>query len=212
MVVQLAAEKIVVVENGVPPIKRGQRSPSAHLRFGYIGGLNLEKGLHILLQAFAPINNAELRIYGTIDNDIARNLTNSVTNPNIHFCGPVTGIAKEKALSDLDVIIVPSIWYENAPLAIQEAYMVGCPVIASDIGGMAEFVIDGVTGWHFRNGDADDLRKKINNLIGNPEVVEEFRDNLPSVRTVTDNACDIKSIYEMLLARTIFISGLKSHA
>lgn len=205
----LATEKIVVVENGIPPIERKQRSPSDHLRFGYIGGLNLEKGLHILLQAFAPINNAELRIYGTIDNDIARNLADGVSNPNIHFCGPVTGIGKEEALSDLDVIIVPSIWYENAPLAIQEAYMVGCPVIASDIGGMAEFVVDGVTGWHFRNGDVGDLRKKVGNLIEHPNLVEEFRDNLPRVRTVADNAHDIKSIYETLFSRTASISDLK---
>lgn len=208
----LPKEKITVVENGIPTINIWPRSPSSHLRFGYIGGLNVEKGLHILLQAFASIDNAELRIYGVIDNNFARHLADSVNNLNIHFCGPVTGTEKEQALSDLDVMIVPSIWYENAPLSILESYKVGCPVIASNIGGMAEFVIDGITGLLFKNGDANDLKIKLNNLIDNPSLINEFRNNLPQVRSVEDNARDIKSIYDMLLANINSAPELNYHA
>jgi hypothetical protein len=57
-------------------------------------------------------------------------------------------------MADVDWVVVPSIWYENAPLVIQEAFQHGKPVICSDIGGMAEAVTDGVDGLHFRAGSS----------------------------------------------------------
>jgi hypothetical protein len=60
-------------------------------------------------------------------------------------------------MADVDWVVVPSIWYENAPLVIQEAFQHGKPVICSDIGGMAEAVTDGVDGLHFRAGSAGAL-------------------------------------------------------
>ena len=56
-------------------------------------------------------------------------------------------------MAEIDWVVVPSIWWENSPLVIQEAFLHGRPVICSDIGGMAEKVRHGVDGLHFRVGD-----------------------------------------------------------
>ena len=60
-------------------------------------------------------------------------------------------------LHDVDVLVVPSMWIENAPFIIREAFAAGVPVIASDLGGMAEMVRDGVDGLLFPPGDARSL-------------------------------------------------------
>ena len=57
--------------------------------------------------------------------------------------------------------MVPSIWWENSPLVIQEAFLHGRPVICSDIGGMAEKVDHDVNGLHFPVGDPDALARTI---------------------------------------------------
>ena len=56
---------------------------------------------------------------------------------------------------------MPSEWYEGCPVVIIEAFCQGLPVIALRLGAMAEMVEDGVTGLHFRPGDADDLAAKV---------------------------------------------------
>ena len=58
-------------------------------------------------------------------------------------------------------LVTPSIWYENFPRTLVEAYGCGLPVIASRIGALAELVEEGVTGLLFKAGDADDLAEKL---------------------------------------------------
>ena len=62
-----------------------------------------------------------------------------------------------ETLVSFDLLVVPSIWEENSPLVIREAFAAGVPVVASRIGGIPEMVADGVGGLLFEPGDADDL-------------------------------------------------------
>ena len=64
-----------------------------------------------------------------------------------------------RLMAEIDWVVVPSRWWENSPLVIQEAFLHGRPVICSDIGGMAEKVTDGVDGLHFRVGDPRSLAR-----------------------------------------------------
>ena len=66
-----------------------------------------------------------------------------------------------------DFVVVPSIWWENSPIVIQEALAVGRPVICSNIGGMAEKVSPGVAGLHFQVGDAADLARTMYEVAHN---------------------------------------------
>lgn len=202
----LNPDKIVHFQNGIRKIvyevshRTHSNTHTNRLQFGYIGGISELKGMPILIKAFENISSADLHIFGKLDQKRKDKLINGVSNPNIRFRGFVSGPAKEEALSIIDVFIVPSIWFENSPLVIQEAYMVGAPVIASNIGGMAEFVEDGITGLHFRVGDYADLRKKIQYLIDNPHKVKEMRTNLPKVKSIEENAIGMEMIYLNLKA------------
>jgi glycosyltransferase involved in cell wall biosynthesis len=73
------------------------------------------------------------------------------------------------------VLIVPSIYYENFPVVIAEAYAVGLPVIASHLGSMSSLIVDSRTGLLFRRGDSDDLATKLTWLWTHPREWEEMR-------------------------------------
>ena len=94
--------------------------------------------------------------------------------------------------------MIPSLWYENSPLTIHEAYLAGLPVIATDHGGMAELVDDGVSGLHFRRGDADDLRAKISQFLDDPALLDRLRRGFPAVKTIAEDAEVMESRYSSL--------------
>jgi glycosyltransferase involved in cell wall biosynthesis len=93
---------------------------------------------------------------------------------------------------------VPSIWYENSPINIHEANLVGVPVIASNIGGMAGLVPDGVAGLQFQVGDAGDLAAKMRRFIEDRSLVERFRRQMLPVKSIAENAQELEAIYGRL--------------
>ena len=73
----------------------------------------------------------------------------------VRFMGPYRSQELPRLMREVDWVIVPSTWWENSPVVIQEAFFHGRPIITSDIGGMAEKVRDGVDGMHFRAGSTE---------------------------------------------------------
>ena len=118
-------------------------------------------------------------------------------------CATLVGSYKRDRLSELmagvDWVIVPSIWWENSPLVIQEAFAHGKPVICSDIGGMAEKVTDGVNGLHFGVGDSASLAKAIRRAVESPALWEELRAGIPHVHAMHDHVPVVLGMYERLL-------------
>ncbi len=101
-------------------------------------------------------------------------------------------------MPEVDVLVVPSMWYENMPLVINEAFLSKTPVIASDIGGIPELIRDGVDSILFKAGDIEDLRKKIEYVINNPDIIEKFKKNMPRVKSIEDNARETEKLYNKL--------------
>jgi glycosyltransferase involved in cell wall biosynthesis len=99
----------------------------------------------------------------------------------IRFVGYVTGEAKQALLEQADYLLVPSLWYENAPVAIIEAAAHGVAVIASRIGGLPEFVREGRTGLLFEPGDATGLASIMHGL-------------LDGTRTLADQALECRNL------------------
>jgi len=98
-------------------------------------------------------------------------------------------------LSEIDVLVVPSIWYENSPLTIHEAFLAGVPVITSNIGGMAELVRDEVNGLHFQVGNAEDLARKMLRVVENPSLLSTLKPNDSLVTKIEQHALKIETIY-----------------
>ena len=92
-------------------------------------------------------------------------------------------------------MVVPSLWWENSPLVIQEAFLHGRPVICSDIGGMAEKVTDGVNGLHFRAGDSVSLAETIAQATDSPETWRRLRAGIPEVYSMERHVAAVSQLY-----------------
>lgn len=140
--------------------------------FVYFGRLAPEKGLRTLIFA-AKESGVPLRIVGTgpIEQEL-RQLAKGATQ--IEFLGYQSGDALWNVIRSARAIVLPSEWYENAPMSVLESYGLGKPVIGADIGGIPELVQPDKTGALFPSGDADALAA----------TLERYRD-LPN-RTISD--------------------------
>ena len=100
------------------------------------------------------------------------------------------------ALREIDVLVVPSVWYENSPLIILEALATRTPLAVSDIGGMAELVEPQVSGFHFPVGNDAELAKLLGHVISNPETLTElYPDELP-VKAIEQDSEELEGFYE----------------
>jgi glycosyltransferase involved in cell wall biosynthesis len=196
------AERVVVIENGIryDPSRVLAKTPSSRLRFGLIG-VSHHKGAHVAVQAMhhLPLEAAELRMYGQVaDKRYMRHLEATAKGANVQFLGSFPTSDMYKIFGELDVLIVPSIWYENCPTVIREAFATGTPVVTSGIGGMAEAVQDGLDGFHFAVGDLVDLADKLRRFIENPFLLSDFQANLEAPPTAEAVSDQIEAIYHRM--------------
>jgi glycosyltransferase involved in cell wall biosynthesis len=182
----------------------GIEKKSQKLRLGFIGTLVRHKGLHILIKAIREIQSAnfELKIFGS-ENDFpgyVRELRRIAhKDPRIKWIGKIENDRIMDALSQIDVLVVPSLWYENSPLTIHEAFLAGIPVVVSNLGGMAELLGNG-GGTSFRGAVPEDLAQKISDLIAHPEILDQWRKNIPRVKTIDQNYQELLALYQKVMS------------
>lgn len=204
-------DKIIFLPHGfnLDNFKNSQKISFGKIRFGFIGNSLPAKGVHILIKCFNKIknDNVELKIYGqamsykAMLGNYLHYIKKMAKNKNIKFMGGFDNRNIAKIFRAIDVLVVPSIWPENSPLVIQEAFLAKTPVIASRIGGIPELVNDGLNGILVNPGDANDLQGKIQYIIDNPNIIEKFKGNIPEVKSIEDNAKEIEEIYKKLIAK-----------
>src|SRR6185312_8722434 len=117
---------------------------------------------------------------------------------NVVFGGSFSHEDLPKLLENIDWVVLPSIWWENSPLVIQEAFKFGRPVICSDIGGMAEKVDDEVNGLHFRVGDPVRLASTLKRAVTTPGLWDTLRQGIPEVYSMDSHVASLTSIYREL--------------
>lgn len=187
----LPAEKFTMLENGIDVAKiapaRSVPPGGRRSRFGFFGQITEFKGLHILLDAIGRVSekawsdDAALCIFGgNLENQpeaFRKSFEELITKAGrrAKFYGSYSAEDLPDLMRQVDWVVVPSIWWENSPLVIQEAFLHGRPLLTSDIGGMKEKVVDGVNGLHFRVGSAEDLADKITYLLEDPAAWERLR-------------------------------------
>jgi glycosyltransferase involved in cell wall biosynthesis len=153
-------------------LRAERRKLQEPVEFGFMGTMYPPKGAHVLVEAFKLLNSdrATLHLWGGIPNVTAEGYANDLVAqaegvPNLIFEGSFPPEQLPQVLRQTDVLVVPSVWYENNPLVILEAQSAGIPVLAGDAGGMAELVDDDKTGLLFRMGDAQDLAEKMGMML-----------------------------------------------
>jgi len=180
-----------------------RKEPGAALRVGYIGQIAPHKGIHTLLEAVRSLPQAalEVHLYGDARPFPAytRHLKGlSAGDARIHWEGVFPRQAVGKIHRRLDVLAVPSVWYENSPNTILEAFAYGTPVLASDLGGMAELVQPGKNGLLFPPGDASALAAHLQTLAADKTRLNTLRPDPRAIKSVAQEMDELEAVYSRL--------------
>ncbi len=190
------------------PYARAGRLPlsSEPLRLVCAGSLIPSKAPHLLLEAVAalPPGRVSVDLLGAIapyhgDSTYASRLAPLLGKPFIRKLGPIPHERMADALADAHALVVPSDWIENAPFIIREAFAAGLPVIASNLGGMAEMVRHEHDGLLFDPGSAEDLAAQMSRLLDEPGLLEGLRKGIRRPMSIEEDAESVRARYEGLL-------------
>jgi glycosyltransferase involved in cell wall biosynthesis len=194
--------RIEIVPYGVEPMPSYtfDKGHSPTMRFGFIGSINRPKGLHVLVEAMRRVRgDCSLDIYGNPAHfpQYAESCFETARHDSrIRIRGPVKPEHVATALRDLDALVVPSLWSENTPFVVLEGRAAGIPIVASQVGGIAEIVEEGHTGRLFRAGDVDHLSVVMQELVDNRDMARRLTGNFAGVRTLLANARQFTEIYD----------------
>ena len=202
----LPASKVRVSDYGFPDGHRASRGAAAGvpLRIGFVGTLTWHKGAHVLLDAVArlPKHAYEVQIHGdpAVFPEYAGDLRRAAQGLPVRFMGRFDEAGAAEVYSGLDVLVVPSLWLENSPLVIHEAFQAGVPVVGSRIGGTTDLVNDSVNGRLYDPASAGELAAILQSLIDRPAQLAEWAAALPAVKTIQEDAREWERVYAEVLA------------
>lgn len=155
------------------------RTSARPLTFGFFGTFSPHKGPHVLLAAMAKVRGECRAILRGRTSDFAdysqQLLDAAARDARVTVLPPYERRDLPTILGAIDVLVVPSTWHENAPFVVLEARAAGLPVLASRFGGLAEVVNDDRDGELFTPGDADDLARRLQRLVDEPDRVARYR-------------------------------------
>ncbi len=217
--------KALCLSNGVPARKlvlsrhghrfrtaRAAFAPSGAVRFGYLGRLSPEKGVHVLLEAVADISrNVRFEIEfvsATLDSGtpapdeqrvIQQLRAAAAGDDRLRLRGAVADDRLTATIATWDAMIVPSLWFESGPQVVYEAFAAATPIIGSRRGGIAELVSEGETGFLFEPGQAHSLATLLRRFAVDPAPLRALRSRIPPVRTTADVAADMIDVYRSLV-------------
>jgi glycosyltransferase involved in cell wall biosynthesis len=216
-------ERILKNEHGrkpAKPLEPAERRPARN-QLGYFGQINAFKGTTVLLKAMnilaaeAETRGADaardphLRLHGanlekqseSFQQEFRESLDS--TGANVTWVGRYDEHELPMLMAEVDWVVMPSVWWENCPRVIQEAFQHHRPVICSGIGAMAEKVTDGVNGLHFRVGDSDSLTQTIRRAVSSQELWGRLKAGIPEVRSIGEEAQSLLGIYRELLREKV---------
>jgi GT2 family glycosyltransferase/glycosyltransferase involved in cell wall biosynthesis len=186
----------------------GSRPDGEPLRLGFLGSLMVSKAPHLLLEATRSLEPGQVTVdvfgghaayHG--DDSYRLRLEPLLAAAGVRAHGSLPHQRVPAALATLDALVVPSIWPENSPMVIQEAFLAGTPVIASRIGGIPEIVADGENGLLFEPGNVDDLRRTIVRLVREPDLLERLCAGIRPARTIEADAAFTREMYDRVKPR-----------
>jgi len=192
--------KIRTSDYGFVPLERARRPEVRHpLRLGFVGTLVWHKGVHVLLDALRelPSDGYVLSIFGDTRTfpDYVASLRQQAAGLPVTFKGAFARHETAAVYAAIDVLVVPSIWMENSPLVVHEAFMAGVPVVGARIGGIVDLVADGVNGVLYDARSAADLRRILRTLIARPTEVSALSARVPPVKSMPAEAIEWERAY-----------------
>lgn len=174
--------------------------------FVYIGRLSEEKGIHTLIRAMIDVKKSKLVIVGTGPLEIVLKeyvIKNNIRN--IEFIGFKTGKELECIIQNSRFMVIPSEWYENGPMSMLECMAYGKAIIGANIGGIPEFIEEGVTGTTFTNRNYQELSTKINYFLDNTKDIvnmgKNARNKVENEFSSNNHYSNIIDLYNKLIVK-----------
>lgn len=190
--------KVQVRPLGAVPGPALPRRAKARRRLGFVGTLAPHKGVDVLVQAFRALGREDLTldVHGSLSTHPSHveGLRRAAGgDPRIRFHGPFGEGEQERVLSAIDLLVLPSLWWENSPLTVLEALAAGVPVIASAVGGLPEIVAHGDTGLLVPPSDPGALRGALEDVTEGRRLAGG-RTPVPLL-TVAEGARQLEGLY-----------------
>jgi glycosyltransferase involved in cell wall biosynthesis len=184
----------------VPSIAR-PRGTARPIRFGYVGSIAPNKGVHVAVDAMRGLHGASLHLWGDGSTfpDYAAGLARRGDGAPIVFEGRFREQDRAQVFASMDVLLVPSIGLESFGLAAREALTCGVPVIASAGGALSEMFAPGDGGEFFPAGDADALRSILRRLVEEPEIIDRWSSRIRTPKRAEEHAAEIERVYDAVL-------------
>ena len=198
----LEANRISVVEN-LPAAGEAQpvdrlTEVKRELVLGFFGQVNPWKGVDRIVEAVILARKRcpqlRLEIHGCGEDDLQpdrsphpqfaarlRRLVDQLGPEGVRLCGRYLPEQQRERMAGVDAVVMGSIWYENAPMVIQEAFLYGRPVLAPRLGGMAEKVQDGHSGLLFAPDDVADLIQLLQRCCDEPELLPQLQNHVKAM-------------------------------
>ncbi|MBE6485577.1 MAG: glycosyltransferase [Methanosphaera stadtmanae] len=156
----------------------------------YIGTLGKHKGVDTLINAFKEIKGEHLRLHiigKGYDEEEFKSI--SKDDDRIIFHGFIENKNIRKYYEMSNLLVIPSICYDNSPLVIYESFSTGTPVIGSNIGGIPELIEEEYNGFLFDAGNINSLKEKLVKVINDKELLKNLEIN--AYETLPKNSMDI---------------------
>src|SRR5260370_29896967 len=142
--------------------------------------------------------NVRLEVYGSPGHfpeydALVRNLAEALAN--VSFRGTFPNETLPQVFAGLDVLAIPSLWYENSPLVLLSSFVLKTPVVASKVGSLGDLVEHRKNGLLFEMGNASDLALQFRALLEDTSLLDKLRTGIPEVRTIEQNTEELLEIY-----------------
>ena len=154
----ISRERMVYIPNFSEFESSSPETPGSTIT--YFGRLGHEKGIATLIRA-AALADVSIRLIGEGPDDESFKALAGELGAQVEFCGYLSGQNLHDKLRQSKAVVLPSEWYENAPLCILEAYSLEIPVLGANIGGIPEMIMEGVTGATFTSANVQQLADKL---------------------------------------------------
>jgi glycosyltransferase involved in cell wall biosynthesis len=181
-----------------------RRAAGQPLQIGFIGQIAEHKGTDLLIDAFAslPKGLAELNIYGPVDQSPAfvKLIRSKADGLSVKLLGTFHPSQMATVMASIDILVVPSRWYENSPLVLLYALASHTPVVVSDVPGLTEFIEPGVNGFSFKRGDASALADVLAKFTSGAIDASEMGLSVHYPRTTENMADDVLALYQNVLS------------
>jgi len=144
------------------------------VRLLYLGQIEEHKGVRFLIQAFTTYHRDDFELHIVGDGSLLNELRLITSDPRIKFYGRIESEKLTDIFKQVDLTVIPSLWWDNSPTVIYESYAYQIPVLVSDAGGSQELVKPGKTGYIFKSGNQGDFIANLDKIAQNRANLAKF--------------------------------------